>query len=263
MPRNRTAGRHMPLASQPDWIGKEFAALRAEIAELRAARTLESAFIGAGGITIGDAGSLIVKDADGHLVAVIGALPPEFNRADGSPQLGIVIYREDGTLAAALADFDATTPPFKQAWQILDRAGNTILSDDTNSGKGLASPHLSLGTVTDTNVARWPATTAATWTSIAEGFVERQNPRVLWDFLLFAPASVTGQFRLLLDGVQIGTTQTVVGGGAGTFASWIDTRSFPSSLDMYATGLLELQGQVTAGAGTIAAQQLFLAGAQS
>lgn len=231
------------------------------VRNLESARPLESAAITRGGIQVTGGGTLTVVDTDGRTVAVLGALPTQYNRADGSRQPGLVFYREDGSTAVFLGDANPTVSPFQQALQITDRAGRAVLADDTNSGHGLANPHITGCTLQDTNTATWPATTAATWTTIAYGYYEVQNPLLSWSFGLQADTGTTGQFRLLVNSSQVGTTQTVTAG----FATWS-----PLPVSLVAAGnaigsipLIELQAQRTAGTGTVRGVCLYMSGAQS
>jgi hypothetical protein len=94
-----------------------------------------------------------VTDVAGNTVAIIGT-QPGLERSDGSPQAGVSLYREDGSIAAFLGDSNPTVPPFKQSWQMYDRAGNVVMADDTNGGKGLAQPYVGGGCfLGDTNTA--------------------------------------------------------------------------------------------------------------
>jgi hypothetical protein len=210
---------------------------------------LENAFIGRGGITVGDDGALTVKDADGHVVAIIGALPTAYNRADGSRQPGVALYREDGSLAALLGDVDPLTPPYKQAWQILDRAGNIVMADDTNGGSGLAKPFVGGGIVfADTNVGNWPQTQSATFVTITNGWYTVQNPRLSWDVNMVCDAATAGQVRMLFNGTQIGGTQTV----GTSFVDWYAPGvALPAGAGVGSIYLVELQARRTSGTGTV------------
>jgi hypothetical protein len=213
----------------------------------------------------GTAGSqLIIRDSvTGAVTAIIGALPPAYNRADGSAQPGLAFYREDGTVAAILGDANATTPPYKQSFQIADRSNNIIVADDTNSGLGLARPHLPANTLMNTNASTWPATNSTSWTTIASAYVERQTPKVNWAFDLATDASTNGQVRFLIASTQVGTTQTLTGGAGGVNIEWDGTAAYPAGVTFGATVLAELQAQVTSGTGKIYGQCLFFQGTQS
>lgn len=238
--------------------------IRKQLRKLQTARPLEKATISKGGITIQDGGSLRVVDSDGHVVAIIGALPsPTYDRVDGTPQPGVLFNREDGSLAMVLADLNPGSPPFKQSVQILDRNNRVVVADDTNSGTGLAVPHLAASALGNTNTATWPATTNATWTAIANGYHEVQNPKLGWVISLEADANTTGQFRLMIGGVQIGTTQTLAGGASGAFATWAPAAALVTGVSIGTIAFVELDAQRTVGTGTIRAQVQWLSGVQS
>lgn len=240
--------------------------LHRRIAALETARPLESAVIGKGGISIKDGGSITVLDqTNAAVVFYVGRLgfvsPPAGGAVD---QMTVSLARADGGAALQLADLNATPGhAFRQALQWFDRSGNTVMADDTaGSGIGLARPHLNVGSLANMDLNTWPKTSAGAWTTISQCFVERQNPQLTWAIYLYAAAATTAQFRFMLNGSQIGTTQTV---SNNTFALWNDTRPIDSSIAYGTAPLLELQAQITAGAGAGAgyAQQLLLQGVHS
>lgn len=245
-------------------LARRVNALARRIEEVAAARTAEATEISKGGITVKDGGSLRVIDSDGHVVAVIGALPsPDYDRADGTSQPGVMLNREDGSLALLLGDLNPTTPPFRQSLQILDRANRVVIADDTNSGNGLAAPHVVAYALQNTDVNTWPATANTSWTAIASGWHEVQNPYLQWSITLQADANTTGQFRLTVGGTQIGTTQTLSAGASVIFAGWAPAAVPVTSVPVGAAALLQLEAQRTAGTGKVRAQVQWLSGMQS
>src|SRR5689334_20519066 len=102
---------------QPQDLGRRLAAIEAKLRQLETARSLEAATVGKGGVRVVDNGTITVVDSDGTIICSIGALPTSYNRSDGTAQPGFALYREDGSVAAVLADRNPTTPPYKQAWQ--------------------------------------------------------------------------------------------------------------------------------------------------
>lgn len=212
-----------------------------------------------------------VVDTDGHVVAIIGALNPVYNRTDGSAQPGFELYREDGSIAAFLGDFNATTPPFKQSFQILDRTGHIVIADDTNSGLGLANPNLVFSTMVDSNLTTWPATSATTFTTIAYCWHYTQNPQVQWAIDYTGDTGVGGQFRMMVspDGgagtaQQIGPTMTQPTNGS--FGQWDYYGGYPFTLapsDVGSYMYFELQARVTAGTGKLHAVCSQFGGGQS
>jgi hypothetical protein len=249
------------IVQKKDWydLGKLLKQMQQEIEALRTARSLENSFIGRGGVTIGDDGALTVQDSDGHTVCIIGALPDEYNRADGSRQPGFAVYREDGSLAAILADVNAAAPPYKQAWQVYDRAGNVVLADDTNGGLGLANPNLVFSNFVDSNYATWPKTNASGFTTIAYCWHYTQNPQVQWTVDYTGDVGVGGQFRMMVSrnggsapSQQVGPTKTQP--TDGSFGFWNYYGSYPftlTSADICSYMYFELQARVTSGTGNM------------
>ena len=245
------------------WMNREIKTIKGQIRELMSGRRiLNAAEIDEGGLQITNGGSLRVIDpASGNVVLFMGNEPiPD---GSGRTQMSFWVRRDDGSYAIEVRDGGVTADhAHQQNFAIRDRAGNVVSADDTVSGVGIARPHLAVGPLQDTNVARWPATSATTWTSIATCFIERQHPQLTWGIQLYAPAGVTAQFRLLFNAIQVGTTQTVVGATGGTFTFWTSTAPFPTST-FGDVRLLELDAQVTAGTGTASAQSIFLEATQS
>lgn len=226
---------------------------------------LEVAFIGEGSsgygaaLTLEGAASQIALQSGSTYVLYAGqaAIPD----GSGRTQEVVLLSRDDGTVALELADTGTVlNHPHQQALQWLDRSGNIIIADDTTSGVGVARPHLQGPPLVNTNIGTWPATTAGTWATVAEAYMERQNPKLSWSISTYAPASTTGQFRLLAGNQQIGTTQTISNNNVG---SWADTQPWPSVVPFGQLGLIALQAQVTAGTGSVAAQCFYLSGTQT
>lgn len=255
-----------------DDVYRQLAELKRQIAELRTAKVGNAMTVdGAPGITVKNHGGILIKDGGGLSINDGGDIAIN----DGGT---LSIYDASGRLAV-LAGFAAVSghtgfatqrPDGSASFQaddsaggfvgIFDRAGNIVVSDDATSGAGLASPHLALGELMDTNVATWPATSAGAFTTIAQCVIERQNPKLAWTIAIAAyGAGVTGQFKLLLNGTQIGSTQSVT----NTVAYWSDTDTWPGGTSIFADYSLELQARVSAGAGTAAAQQYRLRGVQT
>lgn len=285
-------GNIAPPANFVDDVSRKIAELQHEVTALRTARTLENALIGRGGlsvkggaikildtdgnllatfdaagITLNAGGDLTVKlggtivaiDEDGHVVARIGALPPAYNRDDGSTQPGFALYREDGTPAALLGDLTPTSPPYRQSWQVLDRAGDVVMADDTNSGRGLAVPWVSLDRPTDMNVTTWPGTTETGWTSIASCYIQRQHPGFAWSIYTVSDLLDTvGNIRLSIDSEVIATSPDVT-----DFAVWAGSYYWLTGWTFQSTAVLSIDAIRTAGTGTVRATTLQLIGVQS
>lgn len=227
---------------------------------------MEVAFLGEGSSGYGAA--LMLEGTQSSLslqsgsVLVFYAGQAAIPDGSGRVQEVVTLTRDDGTAALELADV-GTVPghTHQQALQWFDRSSNIVVADDTTSGSGLARPHLTGPSLVNTNVTTWPTTTATTWTTISEALFERQHPKLSWSIQTYASASTTGQFRLLVNNQQVGTTQTVSNNSLG---SWADTEVWPSSVTSFGTlATIQLQAQVTAGTGSAAAQCFYLAGVQT
>jgi len=106
-------GKYRGLDTEEGWIQRRFTALERGLAELAAARRLESASIGGGGITVKDGGSVTVEnggdlrilDAGGNVV---------FSAANGPTRTDIrQVSLEPVALTEAWTDYGAVnvTPP--------------------------------------------------------------------------------------------------------------------------------------------------------
>jgi hypothetical protein len=247
-----------------DDIASKYNDLLRRVENLETARPLESASIGAGGVQVIDGGSIKVVAPNGTITATFGALPSSFNRIDGTPQQGILVRREDGTVALMLADASPTTNPIKQSWQFQDRIANIVLADDTNGGVGIARPYMSMGQWVD-NVASGSSatpTTSATFVTQQVAHVYRSQPRLVAGAIVNSTsAGTTGEIQITdFVGAAIGSPVAVPANavsyvffGPVAWPSW-------SFLD---NGLLNLQARRTAGTGSIGVRGISLWGFQS
>ncbi|HEX5542461.1 MAG TPA: hypothetical protein VFX60_13020 [Micromonospora sp.] len=226
--------------------------LKRELRELRAARRLESATIGQGGITIKDGGSLRIVDEDGNVIARFGDLS-EF----GDGMKGVILQRAGGEQAFS---FYGTGVGDEGFVGIYDRSGNYIVTDDAHSRRGLARPYIPLhvGEI----VQPVATTTSGSFTDVLTGANVIQHP-VLYAHLLVqaGDASTAGQVRLALDGAAIGPTLTV-SAGSYTFAS-IGPFAVPSPGPYAALRTLSVQARRSAGASTIGVRVMSLLGLES
>jgi hypothetical protein len=239
------------IPSIPD-LASAISDIRRRLQNLEQANPLQSATIAQGGVQVMHGGSVQVIDTDGHTVAAIGALPAAYNRTDGSAQPGLAFWREDGSLAAALADLNPTVPPYKQAWQTFDRVGHVVFADDTNGGVGISWPLLSLGAFVDIDASTVQKTTSATYTDLQWCAPIRQHPRAAFSVLAYADAATTGNLRVV-DGAgnQIGSPLAVAAGAFGQ--STIGPVAWPAGTWTFNEGLanLRLQAQRLTGTGAV------------
>ncbi|WP_441251205.1 hypothetical protein [Kitasatospora sp. McL0602] len=162
-----------------------------------------------GSVVVGEGGTFEVNDADGSPQFYVGGISPA--HPDGSPQRGVVAWREDGSIALSLVSFNANP----QALAIYDRAGNTLLADDTTAA-GLARPYLEasgwFGAVEQpafvTSNTSFATVTLSPW--------YKQHPKVQAFFLVRCSDSTTsGEIQLTDDaGTPI---SSVIPVSAGSF----------------------------------------------
>jgi hypothetical protein len=272
-----TLGMGMP----PDdsWIARELKDLQRQIVELRAARTLEAATIGAGGITV-DGGSISIKQGgaiavydqnSGRLVFYVGRAGFNSTPAEGyTDQMVVQVFRDDGSAALQLADLNATPGhAHQQAWQSFDRTGHVVMADDTNSGTGLARPYLSLGQFEDISAASIPVTTSATFVDLQWTAAYRQHPKANLSVIVYSSdGATTGTVQIAdVPGNVIGSPLSVTGSeftllNIGPTAWPTGSWSGPDEI-LGGPAVLKLQAKRTAGTGNIGAKVIGAYGVQS
>lgn len=234
----------MAQVNLPDTVDERIRKLEARIKQLETAAQTRVPMD-----TITD-GTLQVVDDQGNLFTFIGAIFPAYG--DGSNQYGFLLYRQNpdksaGSLVASLASNNPGTAI--QTFGLWDNAGNTLWTDDAQAGQGIARPYLSFPMVPWTSNL-WASTSAGTWTTLLVGGPPKQQPKVFLEGAINVPNGVTAQLRLwdAINNVQIGSTVTVSSAPSG--ATWTIG---PAAIGGGHLGLLglQIQAQITAGAGTV------------
>lgn len=236
------------LPPTPQSLWQAVKDLRRDIQQLRAARRLESAAIGAGGLSIVNGGSLSMVTPSGTATVQIGVLSPK--HTDGSTQQGVLLWREDGTPALSIWNSSGSGP---QPLQVYDKNGSIVLADDITAG-GLARPYIPYARPGNEDITTWPKTSAGTWTTIARSRGLSQHPRVRYRAAMATDGTAAGQIRLCVDGTPVLT------GAIGTELN--DTASLPA-FNLMADIEFTLQAQVTSGAGNVYGMTRYLYGVQS
>jgi len=242
------------------WIVREFRALRRAMDEFRAARRLERASIGAGGLTIDSGGYLAVQTPTGVQTVYVGALDAELNHTDGSTQQGVWLRREDGTLALAVYADPSVLGNDRQGISLWDSSGRIVVADDIVSG-GLARPWIPISGWYDITGVEVPVstTTSGTFTSVVEQQLYQQHPTVRVVMRVRCSDGTTaGEVRVMSGATQVGATQTIA---AGTYAQYEITGTSPIVPGGW--GILQIQARRTAGSGTVGVRGLVTWGAQS
>ncbi len=233
----------MGVINQPEDLLTRIRDLERQVKELRRG-SLSNAAI--------SSGALEVRTPDGFLIARIG----EFD-ADGTPATGMEIYRRSGGLQARF--FDTTGAGGGGYWAMFDEAGHVIMSEDTVSGEGLATPYIPYTAQSYANMLSPPVlTTSATFANMHRIEGPKQHPYIRVKLLTDSDADTTGEVILVQGGSQIGGTVTVPLNDNSY--RWIDapvTGSHMSDLTV------DVQARRTAGTGNVRVGIAFAVGRQS
>ncbi|MEV7089907.1 hypothetical protein AB0O07_29160 [Streptomyces sp. NPDC093085] len=154
--------------------------------------------ITSGDVVIGDGGRLRVRTGDGDDLLYLGRVQPD--RADETPQQGLLVRRDDGSLALTVWTGAPDTLPV-QAVQILDRKGHVVVADDAVR-QGLARPYVPYPLPQPVAAERWESTGATGWTTLHRGAGLVQHARV---HCRIATETTGGEaeVRLLANGVPV------------------------------------------------------------
>ncbi|MEV6124370.1 hypothetical protein AB0M23_28335 [Streptomyces sp. NPDC052077] len=192
------------IPPDPTSLARRVATLERELRELRAARRLEKASVGKGGLRIVDGGRLAMDTPQGVRMVDIGQITAaQYDHGDGTPQQGVQLRREDGTLFLACFSYPPSGFDW-QAWALYDRTGSVVVAEDTNSGQGLARPYLEvpMGPSYEGGWDYWPRTSSTTATPLWEGIVYKQLPRVAVVVRASMDTSgATGELDLTIGGI--------------------------------------------------------------
>jgi hypothetical protein len=245
---------HLPFT--PRTILEAIQRLQRDVKELRAARRLESASVGGGGMTIRDGGAFVMMTASGVQVVQVG--PMQWKHLDGSTQQGMILRREDGSQALSISAVPAVQGVDTQAWSWWDRSGNAVFAEDTTSGVGLALPYLPIN-FAPARFTDWLATTSAAYEDVHRATLKKQQPFAYVVVGHTADASgTTGQLQLTINGTSYGTP-TAVTFTVGT----VTIGPFPLPGQFNDQVELRVQAQRTAGTGNVRCHILAASGIQS
>jgi hypothetical protein len=220
--------------------------LQRQINDLRGSAAARNTTISGGsGLRITDGGQIRVYDPDGDNIFSVGALTDYPPRPDGKPQVGWVMRRDSGELAAYCL---TTVSGVKQAWVWTDMAGHGVLADDVISEVGLAAPYIPwAGGLAQ--VDAWPSSTSATYEGLHRAQVWRQHPRVEISVGCWATTpGTTGDVRFVLDGTTIGPVKPAVNGVVSLSSDIASVTGIGSHLTRHT---LTIEARRTAGTGAI------------
>jgi hypothetical protein len=214
-----------------------------------------------GGLTMKGGGAFQILDAiTQNIVTFIGKV--SIPDGSGRTQMASFFSRDDGTVALALADLGTVLGHLhQQALQWFDRSGNTVVSDDTVSGQGLARPYIPLGVWADYLSFPTATTTSPTFVSLQALFGYKQHPKLNIAVTVHSSdSSTTGEVQVVdQDGNVLGGVQTVAGGEYQIVS--IGPVALAGAHEQSIQ--LNIQARVTAGSGTIGVRGLQAVGVAS
>lgn len=244
----------------PGAINRRLAELERQVRELRAAKRAEATTVADGGFNVTALGSLNVIDDFGNLLLTLGAVTQPLS---GGTQYALLAYRQhpDGTPGSLALSVYSGTGSTPQTVGLYDDQSNALWTDDGLAGEGIGRPYLSFPMV-PWKASLWGSTSAGSWTTIAVGGPPKQQPKVFLMGAVDVPSDVTAQLRLWdsVNGVQIGSTVTVSSAPSGVSWTIGPAAVLGNHLDLLG---LQLQAQITAGAGTVQAVVYTAYGQQS
>lgn len=198
---------------------------------------------GFGRILVGEGGSILTADGQGRALFYAGGFAETI---PGTPQgYGIAFYRLDGTTALLLSD-DADDEQV-QRLKIRDRKGNMIFAEDTQ-GDGLQWPIFPI-LFSPMDYREWPATDSSTFTEVMQGHLYRQQRRAFVTVRHTTDVSdTTGEFRVMVNGTQVGATTSV---GFSIVSTLIGPFDLPG---VHGDGIeIKVEARRTAGTGKVRA----------
>ncbi|MDP5184790.1 hypothetical protein QOZ88_19325 [Blastococcus sp. BMG 814] len=221
------------------------AVVRDEVGKLLRSGFLRSASIGEGGLTLRGGFLRLKHDGDGVETFYVGPVSPDL--PDGSKQPGVIIRRNDGTIALHLYDPIPSEGDYNQflAWR--DRQGHVVFSDDTDSGQGIALPYIPFAFYRSRN-EDWPVVTSTAWTTVYRAKGPKQQPKLYVEtWGANNTDGATGQVRVLVNGTELATPGDTASGVVRGF----NFGPAAVSGDHLSTLSIEVQARMVSGAGGV------------
>lgn len=228
--------------NQPEDLGTRIKALERRIADLERGRTLAGAVL--------SQGNLEVRDDNGTTILRVGRFD-----YGGQTVYGMLLSRTDGSTQMWAWDAGGGGGYFS----LWDEAGNIIVSNDTASGQGLATPYIPFRSLPWSEVLTPPqSTTSGTFTPLHRIHGQKQHPVIRAHLITQADASTDGEAYLSVGGVPISSVITIPGGD-NSYRT-LDADLAGSHLSFV---YVDVEVRRTAGAGAIRVGVAFVEGKQS
>jgi len=222
--------------------------VREELAKFARSGFLRNASISDGGLTIrGGFLRLLSKATGGVTLFYIG--PSSAVMPNGEYQQYLRIRRADGTTVLQLWDSNpGDDGTLNQALSWLDRSGNVVFADDTDSGQGIARPYLPIAFYPARN-GDWVKTTSTTFDVMHRAQSPKQQPRLIVKVWVNPSTPGTaGELRVMVNGTQLGAVVSFTNDG---FVHEYTFGPLPVEGAHMSLLIVEIQARRTAGTGEI------------
>ncbi len=201
----------MPQYLREQSLEDRVAALETLVGTLQRTNAIGNTTLSNGQLIIRQGGRIVVMSAQDptRVVARIGDVgTPD---ANGTPQMGIQIYRDTPSNELSAASIDRT--PYAgtgfpgQQFAIYDQAGNPVIATDRATGKGTASPWRPVA-VNSLGFFGSAYTHNTTWTELLTSPVPTDGPRFDLDLgfvgdQVGGTTNTGGDYRVLIGGTQV------------------------------------------------------------
>lgn len=207
-----------------------------------------------GDLIIKPGGRLIAQYKNGATALQVGAN----TLSDGTPVHGVLIRRPGGETVLFTFGPDSGGSAY---WALYDRSGNIVVSDDANSGQGLATPYIPLTAVPTTRmVNRQESTTSTAFVALYTINGTKQHPKMRFRAIVQSDAGVTGEMRVTnpLNGAVLLAVQSIAAGSSFNTAYTFTVPGAHQSLLQ-----LDIEVRVASGSGSVGLTVLNVEGIQS
>lgn len=232
------------LPPTPQAIWQAIKQLQRDYRELVAARRSERT------------GTLRVYTSAGTLIIETGPTPS--THLNGSVQEGIRLYREDGSLVAAVQAEPSVTGVNTQSLTLYDRLGNAVVGDDPIPGAGLARPYIPIH-FGRSYYQDWPGTFSIPWVDMYQTTFKKQQAMAYVSIAhTMDTAGANGQVQVTVNGTAIGSPTAVT---FGVVTTTVGPFALPG-VHLAAVDL-RVQARFTGGAGSLRCEVLAASQIQS
>jgi hypothetical protein len=201
-----------------------------------------------------DTGHWRFKASNGVVMLDLGDLGPNLGR-------GWIFQRGDNGVAAFALGVNVSSG--RQFWRLVDNNLNDVITDDAQTGQGLARPYipyLPVRGVDTVSSSLAMTTTSTSFVTAYEIHGVKQHPRINVLYLCNVPAGLTAEIQLVDT-----TSGTVLIAGPNTASTGFGLNNLiGNAVGQHLDNLnVTLQFRVASGAGTIGLTVLYALGVQS